>query len=109
MEHLSLPELLFGLLYISNNLQEELHHSHFYYLLIGSRDFTGISEYRFTAMVALLSLLVLVISASAHLSSEDYSSILITASILILIDIAILPVTTVVSSYSSTEHVEYSH
>lgn len=40
MEHLSLSELLFGLLYISNNLQEELHHSHFYYLLMGSRDFT---------------------------------------------------------------------
>jgi hypothetical protein len=40
MDHLSLSELLFGLLYISNNLQEELHHSHFYYLLMGSRDFT---------------------------------------------------------------------
>lgn len=38
--HLPLSELLFGLLYISNNLQEELHHSHFYYLLMGSRDFT---------------------------------------------------------------------
>ena len=40
MDHLSLSEMLFGLLYISNNLQEELHHSHFYYLLMGSRDFT---------------------------------------------------------------------
>jgi len=35
-----IAEMLFGLLYISNNLQEELHHSHFYYLLMGSRDFT---------------------------------------------------------------------
>ena len=69
----------------------------------------GIGEYGFTAMVALLSLLVLVIFASAHLSSEDHSSILITSSILMLIDTAILPVTTVVSSYNSTEHVEYSH
>ena len=69
----------------------------------------GISEYGFTAMVALLSLLVLVISASAHLSSEDQSSILIIACILMLIDTAILPVTTVLSSYNSMEHVEYSH
>jgi hypothetical protein len=60
-------------------------------------------------MMALFSLLVLVISASAHLSSEDHSSILI-ASIMLLMDTAVLPLTTVLSSHNnnSTEDIEYS-
>jgi len=59
-------------------------------------------------MLALFSLLVLIISASSQLISEDNSSIFI-ASILFLIDTTALPLTAVFSSYNnSTEHIEYS-
>ena len=52
-------EMMLLLARVSSNLYEELHHSHFFYVLMGSRHFVGLSEYCGPMGLVLLAFFVL--------------------------------------------------
>jgi hypothetical protein len=43
---------------VANNLHEELHHSHFYYLIMGHRHFVGITEYASNYLLLLVPIIL---------------------------------------------------
>jgi hypothetical protein len=54
-----LAEMMLQLARVSSNLYEELHHSHFFYVLMGGRHFVGLSEYCGPMGLALLAFFLL--------------------------------------------------
>jgi len=55
----SLQDVLMQLVRTSSNLHEELHHSHFFYLLLGRRHFLGLPEFAPSLILILLPLVML--------------------------------------------------
>eukprot|EP01033_Poteriospumella_lacustris_P003992 gene3992-2844_t len=58
---LPLLKFVYDLLYGSNYLEEELHHSYHFYLLMGDQTFVGMSEFGLSALVLVLSIVVIVL------------------------------------------------
>eukprot|EP01031_Cornospumella_fuschlensis_P029204 gene29204-35252_t len=62
-------EVIMQALHMSNNLEEELHHSIFYYLLLDNNTFVGITEYGLPLGLGLVSFIVMFAIFGNKLSS----------------------------------------
>jgi hypothetical protein len=78
-------EVLLLLIRSSSNLHEELHHSHFFYLLQGSASFVDISEYAPTMFLVLIPLMTIYFD----LTKSNTKASLVEAFILIIMDFLI--------------------
>eukprot|EP01036_Dinobryon_divergens_P030977 gene30977-40305_t len=65
-----LSEVVMSFVYVSSNLHEELHHSYFFYVMLGSGHFMGITEYGIVAGVMLLALFFLLLKVEMGRSPD---------------------------------------
>jgi hypothetical protein len=69
---LKLMDMLEGMVRVSSNLHEELHHSIWFYMLLGSRLFVGLPEYAPVLLLALVPLMIMMFQLSSILlNSRD--------------------------------------
>mmetsp|Transcript_9768 Transcript_9768/g.14576 ORF Transcript_9768/g.14576 Transcript_9768/m.14576 type:complete len:380 (-) Transcript_9768:108-1247(-) len=67
-----LCKLVRNLVYVSSNLHEELHHSYFFYILLGGNHFMAVTEYGLVAVLMLLSILLLFIHFAESVSTCSF-------------------------------------
>ncbi len=74
--HMLHLDILLLLVRCSSNLHEELHHSHFFYLIQSPSSFVGLSEYAPTMLLVLLPLLAMYFDMSKRCTQQSLAQVL---------------------------------